>query len=100
MTGLLADALEARKIPSHSGELESTVEGFWEETGKFAKLTRIHVRYVVHIPPGRRAAAERALAVHETTCPLSNSIKPTIEVTYAAEFIERSHPSPEADRSV
>jgi uncharacterized OsmC-like protein len=88
MTGLMADALEARKIPSHSGQLESRVEGFWEETKQFTKLTRIHVHYIARIPPGTRPAAERALSVHDRTCSVSNSVRPTIEVTYDAEFIE------------
>jgi organic hydroperoxide reductase OsmC/OhrA len=88
MTGLLAEALEARKIPSHSGQLESHIDGYWTETPSFVKLTRIHVHYVVRIPRERRAAAERALAVHDSKCAVSNSVRPSIEVTFDAEFIE------------
>src|SRR2546426_3044711 len=88
MTGLLADALEARKIPSHSGQLESHIDGYWMETPSFVKLTRIHVHYVVRIPRDRRAVAERALAAHDSKCAVSNSLRPSVEVTFDAEFIE------------
>jgi uncharacterized OsmC-like protein len=88
MTSLLASALEARKIPSEPDRLEAQVEGFFEETDTVVKLKRVHVHYLVKVPAGKRAAAERAVAVHEPSCPISQSVQPTIAVTYDAEISE------------
>ncbi len=88
MTSLLASALEARKIPSEPDRLEAQVEGVFEETDTVVKLKRVHVHYLVKVPPGTRAAAERAVAVHERSCPISQSVQPTIAVTYDAEISE------------
>ncbi len=88
MTSLLADALEARRIPSRPDRLEAQVEGFWEEADMVVKLSRIHVHYVLQIPRGQRQEAQRALEVHDRACPLSQSVRPAIPVTYDAEFVE------------
>jgi uncharacterized OsmC-like protein len=88
MTSLLASALEARKIQSEPDRLEAQVEGFFEETDTVVKLKRVHVHYLMKVPAGMRAAAERAVAVHERSCPISQSVQPAIAVTYDAEISE------------
>ena len=84
----MASALEARKIPSEPKRLEAQVEGIFEETDTVVKLKRVHVHYLVKVPSGMRPAAERALAVHERSCPISQSVQPAIAVTYDAEISE------------
>ena len=55
MTGTLAGALAARKIPTHPDKLEAEVEGFVENVDGIALITRIHIKYRVKVPSGKRA---------------------------------------------
>lgn len=88
MTSLLASALEARQIPADEGRLEAMTEGFWEEREACAKLVRIHVHYRIRVPANLRDAALRAVDVHERACPLSQSVRPAIAITYDAELLD------------
>jgi uncharacterized OsmC-like protein len=88
MTSLLASAREARHIPADGGRLEAETEGFWEEKETCAKLVRIHVHYRIWVPPDMHDAALRAVEVHERVCPLSQSVRPAIAITYDAELLD------------
>jgi uncharacterized OsmC-like protein len=88
MTGTLAGALEARQVPAYGGTLETEVEGDIEEVDKVLLLTRIRLKYRLKIPKGKRAEAERALALHDSRCPVSQSVQRGIQVEYAAEISE------------
>ena len=88
MTGTLAGALEARQIPAYGGTLETDVEGDIEEGDKVLLLTRIRIRYRLKIPKGKREEAERALALHESRCPVSQSVQRGIRVEYSADIAE------------
>jgi uncharacterized OsmC-like protein len=88
MTGTLAGALEARQIPAYGGSLETDVEGDIEEGDKVLLLTRIRIRYRLKIPKHKREEAERALALHESRCPVSQSVQRGIRVEYSADISE------------
>jgi uncharacterized OsmC-like protein len=88
MTGTLAGALEARQIPVYDGALETDVEGDIEEGDKVLLLTRIRIRYRLKIPRGKREETERALALHESRCPVSQSVQRGIRVEYSADITE------------
>ncbi len=88
MTGTLAGALEARQIPAFGGRLETEVEGDIEEGDQVLLLTRIRITYRMAIPKGKRAEAERALAYHESRCPVSRSLRRGIAIEYSAEITE------------
>ncbi|HEV8438688.1 MAG TPA: OsmC family protein [Methylomirabilota bacterium] len=88
MTGTLAGALEARQIPAYGGTLETHVEGDIEEGDKVLLLTRIRVKYRLQIPKGKRAEAERALSLHDSRCPVSQSVQRGIKVEYSADITE------------
>ena len=88
MTGTLAGALAARKIPTQPDRLEAEVEGFLENIDGKPLITRIKVHYKVKVPKGKRADAERAIEVHEKGCPASQSVRRGINVEYSAEFEE------------
>ena len=88
MTGTLAGALEARQIPAYGGTLETRVEGDIEEGDKVLLLTRIRITYRLTIPKGKRAEAERALALHDSRCPVSQSVQRGIKVEHSAEINE------------
>ncbi len=88
MTGTLAGALEARQIPAYGGTLETDVEGDIEERDKGLLLTRIRVKYRMTIPKGKREEAERALGLHDSRCPVSQSVQRGIKVEYSADITE------------
>lgn len=88
MTGTLAVALAARKIPSHAGRLESEVEGFLENIDGKPLITRIKVHYKLKVPPGKREEALRAIDVHEKGCPASQSVQRGIAIEWDGEVTE------------
>jgi uncharacterized OsmC-like protein len=89
MTGTLAGALAARHIAAYDGSLETEVEGDIEEgDNKVLLLTKVHIKYKMKIPQGTRAQAERALALHHSRCPVSQSVERGIRVEWSAEITE------------
>jgi uncharacterized OsmC-like protein len=89
MTGTLAGALEARQITAYGGSLETDVEGDIEEgANKVLLLTRVHIKYRMKIPTGKREQAERALALHHSRCPVSQSVERGIRVEWSADIAE------------
>lgn len=89
MTGTLAGALEARQIPAYGGMLETHVEGDIEEGDKVLLLTRVRIKYKLTIPRGKREEAERALSLHDSRCPVSQSVQRGIKVEYSADITEQ-----------
>jgi uncharacterized OsmC-like protein len=89
MAGTLAGALEARQIAAYDGSLEAEVEGDIEEgEHKVLLLTKVHIKYRMRIPKGRREQAERALSLHHSRCPVSQSVQRGIQVEWSAEVTE------------
>lgn len=88
MTGTLAVALAARKIPTHPDKLSSDVEGIIEKIDGHLAVTKIVVRYHVKVPKGKREEAERAIAVHEKGCPASQSVQRGIAIEYSGTVTE------------
>jgi uncharacterized OsmC-like protein len=89
MTGTLAGALEARQIATYGGSLETEVEGDIEEgEHKVLLLTRVRIKYRLKIPRGKREQAERALSLHHSRCPVSQSVERGIRVEWSAEIAE------------
>ncbi|MGH7323764.1 MAG: OsmC family protein [Candidatus Rokuibacteriota bacterium] len=88
MTGTLAGALAARKIPSQPDRLASEVEGFIENVDGKPLITRIKVRYRLRVPKGKRDEALRAIEVHEKGCPASQSVQRGIRIEWDGEVEE------------
>jgi organic hydroperoxide reductase OsmC/OhrA len=82
MTGALAGALAARKIPTRPDKFWSETEGVIENIDGKPLITKIAVRYHVKVPKGKRADAERAIDVHEKGCPASQSLRRGITVEW------------------
>lgn len=81
LTGTLAEALEARRIPTHDGTLEAVVDGDIDVgEHQVLHLTTVRLRYALTIPEGTRAAADRAFAWHESRCPVSQSLEHGIQM--------------------
>ncbi len=92
MTGTLAVALAARKIPTHPDRLSSEVEGVIENVDGKPLITKITVHYMVRVPKGKREEALRAIEVHEKGCPASQSVKRGITIEYDGEVKEDEQP--------
>ena len=88
MTGTLAGALAARKIPTQPDKLMSEVEGTIENVDGHPLITKIRVHYRVKVPKGKRADAERAIEVHEKGCPASQSVQRGIAVEWSGTIEE------------
>jgi len=88
MTGTLAGALAARKIPTQPDRLESQVEGIIENVDGHPLVTKIRVHYKVKVPAGKREDALRAIEVHEKGCPASQSVQRGIAVEWDGEVVE------------
>ena len=82
MTGTLAGALAARKIPTQPDRLTSEVEGTIENVDGKPLITRIRVHYKVRVPKGKREEALRAIEVHEKGCPASQSVQRGIAIEW------------------
>jgi uncharacterized OsmC-like protein len=88
MTGTLAVALAARKIPTQPDRLNSEVEGYFENVDGKPLITRIKVHYKVRVPRGKRDEALRAIEVHERGCPASQSVQRGIKIEWDGEVAE------------
>ena len=88
MTGTLAGALAARKIPTQPDKLSSDVEGFIENVEGKPLITRIRVHYKVKVPRGTRDETLRAIEVHEKGCPASQSVQRGIRIEWDGEVEE------------
>jgi uncharacterized OsmC-like protein len=88
MTGTLAVALAARKIPTQPDRLDSEVEGYFENVDGKPLITRIKVHYKVRVPRGKREEALRAIEVHERGCPASQSVQRGIKIEWDGEVAE------------
>jgi uncharacterized OsmC-like protein len=89
MTGTLAGALEARQIAAYGGLLETEVEGDIEAGERnVLLLTKVRIKYRLKIPKGKRQQAERALALHHSRCPVSQSVERGIRVEWSADIVE------------
>jgi uncharacterized OsmC-like protein len=88
MTGTLAVALAARKIPTQPNRLSSEVEGIIENVDGTPLVTRIKVHYKVKVPKGKREEALRAVEVHEKGCPASQSVRRGIAIEWDGQVEE------------
>lgn len=88
MTGTLAGALAARKIPTQPDRLSSEVEGFIENVDGKPLITRIKVHYKVKVPRGKREEAQRAIDIHEKGCPASQSVQRGIAIEWDGQIEE------------
>ncbi len=86
MTGVLAAALEAREIPSNPEKLWADVEGTIEKIEGQTRLSSIRVKYHLKVPREKKAEAVRALEVHESQCPASQSLLRGISIDCSWQF--------------
>ena len=63
---------------------------FVENVEGIPLITRIHIRYHIKVPKGRRAEAERAIHVHEKGCPVAQSVQRGIQVEWEGTVEEEA----------
>src|SRR6266849_1365630 len=80
LTGTLAGALEARSIPSEPDKVSAEVEGYIENVESKPLVTRIHVKYRLKVPKGKKAEAQRVIDHHEKNCAVSQTIRHGITI--------------------
>jgi uncharacterized OsmC-like protein len=88
MTGTLAGALAARKIPTQPDRLAAEVEGTIENVDGKPLITRIKVHYKVKVPKGKAEEALRAIEVHEKGCTASQSVQRGIAIEWDGQVEE------------
>ena len=88
MTGTLAGALEARKIPHYPEKLIADVEGHITDVDGKPRITLIKVHYNLKVPKGRKDDALRCVGFHEQHCPVSQSVRRGIEIEFDADVTE------------
>lgn len=77
-----------RDVPAPRDRIGAEVEGDIEAIDKVLRITRIRVRYALTVPPGKRATAERAVALHPTGCPAFNTVRGCIDIDIQADISE------------
>ncbi len=90
MYGTLYGALEARKIAPLRDSFKAEVEGRIEAPNprEVLRITEITVHYHFPVPAGKKAEAERALAVHASACEAYQSVKDAIRISWKADIGE------------
>ena len=70
--------------------MTAAVEGDIAAVDRVLRITEIRVSYALRIPAGTRAAAERAVATHESKCPAAMSVQGCIKIVISAEITEEA----------
>ena len=85
MYGTLRGALAARKVRHNTDDYTATVEGRIVGPNKTTiRIVTIHVTYQLALLADDRAAAERELRAHPAGCPVHESLKGAIPITWEA----------------
>ena len=79
MTGTLAGALAARKIPTQPDRLQADAEGFIENVDGRPLITRIKVHYKVRVPKGKRDEARKYFDEARKLDPENRSLQRALE---------------------
>ncbi len=69
--------------------ISCTLEGTNEVVDKVIVLTKIHVHYSLRIPPeALREKVDRALETHVSRCPMAQTLKDSVEITWTVDIVE------------
>jgi uncharacterized OsmC-like protein len=82
MMGTLATVMAKKKIRTFQDRYKAFVTGDIEDVNGLLKITRIHVRYDLRVPPHQEADARWALETYITLCPAAQSVVDSIDLTH------------------
>ena len=88
--GTLATVLAGKKIRTFRDRFKATVTGDIEDVDGVLKITRIHVHYLLKLPPEKRADARSALENYMTRCPSAQSVIGCIDIQHVLEMEDSS----------
>ncbi len=67
--------------------IRASAEGINELVDRVVVLTRIHVDYTLRLPDGApRDKVNRALQTHAAKCPMAQTLKDSVEITWSADI--------------
>jgi len=88
--GTLATVLAGKKIRTFRDRFKATVTGDIEDVDGVLKITRIHVHYLLKLPPEKREDARSALENYMTRCPSAQSVIGCIDIQHELEMEDSS----------
>lgn len=74
MMGTFAAALAKSRIQTTADRYRADVSGDIEAVAGVLKITRIHVRYTLRLPPGKQEEAQACFASYLPKCPAAQSV--------------------------
>jgi hypothetical protein len=80
MMGTLATGLARRKILTTEDKYRADVEGIIENADGVLRITRIHVKITLKVPPGREEEAREVFTGYLVGCPAAQSVMGCIEI--------------------
>ena len=87
LIGTFGGALRARDIDATGDRLVADADGeVVVDPDGVLRLRSITVRYTLHAPEDKRAAAERACVHHAAHCPNARSVAAAIDITTELDF--------------
>lgn len=79
-----------RKISIADGDIGCRAEGVNRLVDGIVVLQEIHVHYTIHLPPETdRDKVNRALETHVSKCPMAQSIKDSVDISWTADVVAR-----------
>ncbi len=64
------------------------IKGYIENVENKPLITRVHVKYHLKVPQGKKAEAQRAIDHHEQNCAVSQTIRHGITIEFEGEIEE------------
>lgn len=84
--GTLAAVLAGKKIRTFRDLFKATVTGDIEDVDGVLKITRIHVHYLLKLPPEKRDDAKAAFEKYMIRCPAAQSVIGCIDIQHELEM--------------
>ena len=81
--GTLATVLAGKNIPTHTDRYRAEVEGDIENVEGVLKITRMRVRYILHVPRGKTQEARQSLDEYLHRCPAAQSVMGCIDIQHS-----------------
>lgn len=88
MLGTLTGALEVRGIQLDHDAISAVAIGRHDVVDGVIRLMSIEVTYSLRIPAGSRETVDRALARHQSKCPMAVSLGGAVAIDWQAEIEE------------
>lgn len=99
MMGTLAAALAGRDIKTFANRYRAEVTGDIADDNGVLKITRIHVHYLLKVPPAQQSAAKEAFEGYLSGCPAAQSVIGCIRIEHELTLAISDQPKTEKLRA-